>query len=52
MKIEQYDRVLLRNGLTAFIVEDFQDGFFLADIDKDGDTFTEEINIEEIERVL
>lgn len=52
MKIEQYDRVLLKDGHEASIVEVFDDGQFLADIDKNGDTYTEEIKPEEIEKVL
>lgn len=53
MKIEQYDRVLLKDGSKASIVEIFDDGrTFLADIDKDGDTYTEEISITEIEKAL
>lgn len=53
MKIRQYDRVLLKNGNQASIVEIFEeDKFFLADIDRDGDTYTEELSIEEIEKVL
>lgn len=53
MKIKQYDRVLLVDGNHASIVEIFEeDKLFLADIDKDDDTFTEELKIEEIEKVL
>jgi hypothetical protein len=53
MKIRQYDRVLLKNGNQASIVEIFEeDKFFLADIDRDGDTYTEELSIEEIKKVL
>lgn len=53
MKIKQYDRVLLKDGTRASIVEIFEkDKFFLADIDKDGDTYTEELKIEEIQKVL
>lgn len=53
MKIKQYDRVLLVDGNQASIVEIFEEGkLFLADIDKDGDTFTEELKIEEIKEVL
>ena len=53
MKIEQYDRVLLKDGNKASIVEIFEEGkLFLADIDKDGDTYTEEVKAEEIEKVL
>lgn len=53
MKIEQYDRVLLKDGNQASIVEIFDEGrAFLADIDKDGDTYTEEIKIDDIKKVL
>jgi hypothetical protein len=53
MKIKQYDRVLLKDGTQASIVEIFEENkFFLADIDKDGDTYTEELRIEEIQKVL
>ena len=53
MKIRQYDGVLLKNGNQASIVEIFEeDKFFLADIDRDGDTYTEELSIEEIKKVL
>ncbi len=35
MKIKQYDRVLLKDGCQASIVEIFEeDKFFLADIDQ------------------
>lgn len=53
MKIKQYDRVLLKNGAKASIVEIFEDNIlFLADIDKDGDTYTEELRIEQIEKII
>lgn len=53
MKIKQYDRVLLKDGNLASIVEIFEeDRIFLADIDKNGDTYTEDLMIEEIEKVL
>lgn len=53
MKIKQYDRVLLNDGNEASIVEIFeQDSLFLADIDKDGDTYTEELKFEQIKKVL
>lgn len=53
MKIEQYDRVKLKNGHEASVVEIFDDGkAFIVDIDKDGDTFTEEIELSEIEKVM
>ena len=49
LKIKQYDRVLLKNGCKASIVEIFEeDKFFLADIDRNGDTDTEELKIEEL----
>lgn len=53
MKIKQYDRVLLTDGNKASIVEIFDEGkLFLADIDKDGDTYTEEVTIDEIKKIL
>lgn len=53
MKIKQYDRVLLKDGNEASIVEIFEeDTFFLADIDRDDDTSTEHLSIEQIEKIL
>ena len=53
MKIKQYDRVRLKDGNEASIVEILKDNrAFIADIDKDGDTSTEFVDIEEIEVVL
>ena len=53
MKVKQYDRVLLKDGCEASIVEIFEeDQAFLADIDRNGDTDTEELKIEEIEKIL
>lgn len=53
MTVKQYDRVLLKDGNEASIVEIFEeDKLFLADIDRNGDTDTEELRIEEIEKVL
>lgn len=53
MKIKQYDRVLLKDGSKASIVEVFkEDEFFLADIDRNGDTDTEEISMKDIESIL
>ena len=52
MKIAEFDRVLLKDGMEASIVEVFGDGYFIADIDKDGDTYTEEISEGEILRVV
>lgn len=53
MKIRQYDRVLLKDGNEASIVEIFEEGkAFLADVDKDGDTYTEDVTIDMIEKIL
>lgn len=52
MIIRQYDRVLLKDGHEASIVEIFTAELFLADIDKDGDTYTEEVTLSEILKVL
>lgn len=53
MKIRLYDRIILKSGHTASVVEIFVDGkAFLADVDRDGDTYTEEITIDEIETVM
>ena len=53
MKIKQYDRVLLKDGSKASIVEVFEEGkLFLADIDRDGDTDTDELRMDEIEKIL
>lgn len=53
MKIKQYDRVKLKDGNEASIVEIFEeDKLFLADIDRNGDTDTDEVTINEIEKIL
>lgn len=53
MKIKQYDRVLLKDGNKASVVEIFDDGkAFLVDVDKNGDTYTEEIKDSEIKKVI
>ena len=53
MKVKLYDRVVLKDGHEASIVEIFEDGkAFIADIDRNGDTDTEEITINDIERIL
>lgn len=53
MRINQYDRVKLTDGSEASIVEILdRDKLFIADIDRNGDTDTEEVKIEEIEMVL
>lgn len=54
MKIELYDRVLLKDGRTASIVEIFKDGeAFIADIDIAKDEYdTDTIFYDEIEKVI
>lgn len=53
MKIEQYDRVLLKDGTRASIVEIFEEGkAFLADIDKPEGTVTDWLDSDDIEKVL
>ena len=53
MKVKLYDRVVLKDGCEASIVEIFEDGkAFIADIDRNGDTDTEEITIEDIKNIL
>lgn len=53
MKIRLYDRVKLKSGYAASVVEIFDDGkAFLVDVDRDGDTYTEEVTIDEIEKVM
>lgn len=53
MSIEIYDKVLLKSGETAYIVEIFEGGkLYLADIDKAEGTETDWLNPEEIERVI
>lgn len=53
MRVKQYDRVILKDGNEASIVEIFKDDkLFLADIDRNGDTDTEELSVDEIVEVL
>lgn len=52
-KIDQYDKVLLKDGCTAYIVEIFDDGqAFLADIDKPTGTTTDWLTPEEIQEKI
>ena len=52
-EIEQYDRVLLKDGTRASVVEIFDNGkVFLADIDKPEGTVTENLRPEDIIKVL
>lgn len=53
MEIRMYDRVLLKNGLEASIVEILGDGAcFIADIDTEHGTETDSVYPEDIEKVL
>jgi len=53
MEIKQYDRVLLKDGNEAIIVEIFvSNKAFLADIEKDDDIYTEDVTIDQILKVL
>ena len=53
MIIKQYDRVLMKEGSNASIVEIFEDKkSFIADIERNGDKDTEEISIDDIEKEL
>ena len=53
MTIKQYDRVLMKEGSKASIVEIFEDKkSFIADIERNGDIDTEEISIDDIEKEL
>lgn len=53
MKIEEFDKVRLRSGLTAYVVEILGNGAaFLADIDYEDGTKTEFIHPEDIAEVL
>lgn len=53
MKLKQYDRVLLKDGCEATIVEIFDEGkCIIADIDREDDTYTEDITIDDIVRTL
>lgn len=53
MIIKQYDRVLMKDGNKASVVEILEaDKEFIVDIDKNGDTDTEEIGIDDICKVL
>lgn len=51
--IKQYDKVLLKSGHIAYIVEILEeDKVFIADIDKDDDTYTETIYMDDIKKIL
>lgn len=54
MFIKEFDKVLLKGGETAYIVEILEQGeMYIGDIDKkDGETDTDFIKQEQIEKVL
>ena len=53
MKIQQYDKVILKDGDYAYIVEILEDGkAFLADIDRKDGTETDWLKPEDIEKVV
>ena len=53
MQINMYDKVLLKDGHYAYIVEIFDNGkAFIADIDKDNDTYTESNVLADIAEVI
>ena len=53
MKIKQYDKVLLKDGDYAHIVEIFGDGkIFLGDIDRKNGTETDWIKPEDIKEIV
>lgn len=53
MEIRQYDRVLLKNGFEASIVEIFGEGAcFLADVDTDSGIEVKDIYPDDIEKVI
>lgn len=54
MKIEMFDKILLKDGRTAYIVEIYGDsGDYEADIDMpDGSVLTDTIHKSEIQKVI
>lgn len=53
MKVAQYDKILLKDGRTATVVEvlgDYEE--YIADIDLDGDYDTQTISPEQIEKII
>ncbi len=51
--IKQYDKVKLKDGYYAFIVEIFNDGeAYMADIDKEDGTHTEHVLPDDIAEVI
>lgn len=53
MKIKQYDKVLLKSGESAYIVEIFDGGkAYLADIDRKTGTETDWLKPEDIKKIV
>lgn len=53
MKIDLYDRVKLKSGYEASVVEILEEQKeYICDIDKENGTFTEFVNYDEIEQVI
>lgn len=51
--LKQYDKIRLKSGETAYIVEIFGDGkYILADIDRPDGTETDWVTPDEIEKVI
>lgn len=51
--INLYDKVLLKSGETAFIVEIYDQGVaYEADIERDGDTVTDTIRQSDIDKII
>lgn len=53
MKIDLYDRVKLKSGYEASVVEILEEQKeYICDIDKEDDTYTEFVKYNEIEQVI
>lgn len=53
MKIDLYDRIKLKSGYEASVVEILEEQKeYICDIDKKDDTYTEFVNYDEIEKVI
>ena len=51
--IKPYDRVLLKSGEAAFIVEVYEQGVaYEADIERDGTTVTDTVKQEDIQAII
>ncbi len=53
MKIKLYDRVKLKSGYEASVVEILEENkIYICDIDKQNDTFTDFVTYEEIDQII